>query len=75
VRESLGAELFLDGQVSEAEEVFREDLQRNPRSPRSLFGLLQVLRSRDRSYDAGFVQHEFDVAWRGGRLQLDLKDF
>jgi tetratricopeptide (TPR) repeat protein len=75
VRESLGAALFLDGQVSEAEEVFREDLQRNPRSPRSLFGLLQVLRSRGRTYDAGFVQHELDVAWRGGRQQLDLKDF
>ena len=56
VRESLGAALFLDGQLSEAEQVFREDLQRNPRNPRSLFGLLQVLRSRGKSYDAGFVK-------------------
>jgi len=75
VRESLGAALFLDGQISEAEQVFREDLQRNPRNPRSLFGLLQVLRSRGRSHDAGFVQAEFDVAWKSDLQQLNLHDF
>jgi tetratricopeptide (TPR) repeat protein len=75
VRESLGAALFLDGQVPEAEQVFRADLQRNPQNPRSLFGLLQVLRSRGRSYDAGFVQAEFDVAWKSDPQQLNLHNF
>ena len=75
VRESLGAALFLDGQSSEAERVFREDLQRNPRNPRSLFGLLEVLRSRGRSHDAGFVQAELDLAWKGGVEQLNLHNF
>ena len=75
VRESLGAALFLDGQISEAEQVFREDLQRNPRNPRSLFGLLEVLRSRGRSHDAGFVQAEFDVAWKSDLQQLNLHNF
>jgi tetratricopeptide (TPR) repeat protein len=74
VRESLGAALFLDGQVSEAERVFREDLAHNPRNPRSLFGLLQVLRSRGKTYDAGFVRAEFDVAWKSD-LELSLHDF
>jgi tetratricopeptide (TPR) repeat protein len=74
VRESLGAALFLDGQISEAEQTFRDDLQRNPRNPRSLFGLLQVLRSRGRSHDAGFVQVEFDAAWKGDQ-QLNLQNF
>ena len=74
VRESLGAVLFLDGQISEAEQMFREDLRRNPRNPRSLFGLLLVLRSRGRSHDAGFVQVEFDAAWKGDQ-QLNLQDF
>ena len=75
VRESLGAALFLDGQVREAEQVFREDLQRNPRNPRSLFGLLQVLRSRGMSYDAGFVQRELQAAWKGDLQPLNLKRF
>jgi tetratricopeptide (TPR) repeat protein len=75
VRESLGAALFLDRQVTEAEQTFREDLQRNPRNPRSLFGLLEVLRSRARSHDAGFVQSELDTAWKGDRQQLSLRDF
>jgi tetratricopeptide (TPR) repeat protein len=75
VRESLGAALFLDGQIPEAEQVFREDLQRNPRNPRSLFGLLEVLRSRGRSHDAGFVQAELDVAWKSDLQQLNLHSF
>jgi tetratricopeptide (TPR) repeat protein len=75
VRESLGAALFLDGQVPEAEQVFREDLQRNPRNPRSLFGLLQVLRSRRESYDAGFVQRELKDEWKGDLQQLNLSNF
>ena len=75
VRESLGAALFLDGQVAEAERVFREDLQRNPRNPRSLFGLLQTLRSRGESYDAGFVQRELKDAWKGDLQKLNLDNF
>jgi tetratricopeptide (TPR) repeat protein len=75
VRESLGAALFLDGQLSEAEQVFREDLQRNPRNPRSLFGLLQVLRSLGRTDDAGFVKAQLDAAWKGDPQQLNLRDF
>jgi tetratricopeptide (TPR) repeat protein len=75
VRESLGAVLFLDRQISEAEEVFREDLQRNPRNPRSLFGLLQVLRTRERSHDAEFVKAELDIAWKSDLQQLNLHNF
>jgi len=76
VRESLGAALFLDGQTSAAEQVFREDLQRNPRNPRSLFGLLQVLRSFERTYDAGFVKAQLEAAWKGDQQQqLNLRDF
>ena len=75
VRESLGAALFLDGQAPAAEQIFREDLQRNPRNPRSLFGLLQGLRSRGKSYDAGFVERELKDAWKGDLQQLNLSYF
>src|SRR5205807_2523892 len=39
VRESLGGALFLDGQFEKSEKIFRQDLERNRRNPRSLFGL------------------------------------
>jgi tetratricopeptide (TPR) repeat protein len=64
VRESLGAVLLLNGNAADAEKVFREDLERNPRNPRSLFGLSQSLRAQKRDYDAQFVDKEFDASWK-----------
>src|SRR5438309_1689631 len=75
VRESLGAALLISGDTAEAEKVFREDLDRNPRNPRSLFGLHQALKAEKRDYDAGFIQKQFDASWKGGAAQkLKLED-
>jgi hypothetical protein len=74
VRESLGAALLMNGDAAGAEKVFREDLQRNLRNPRSLWGLHQVLMQQQREYDAGFVQKEFEESWRGGAQALKLDD-
>jgi tetratricopeptide (TPR) repeat protein len=65
VRESLGAVLLKIGDNAGAEEVFRADLERNPRNPRSLFGLEQALKAMDKAYDAGFVRKQFDASWKG----------
>jgi len=65
VRESLGAVLLKIGDDAGAEEVFRADLDRNPRNPRSLFGLEQALKAQERTYDAGFVRKQFDANWKG----------
>jgi len=65
VRESLGAVLLKIGDDAGAEEAFRADLDRNPRNPRSLFGLEQALKAMDRNYDAGFVRKQFDANWKG----------
>ena len=65
VRESLGAVLLKIGDCAGAEEVFRADLGRNPRNPRSLFGLEEALKAEDRAYDAGFVRRQFDASWKG----------
>jgi tetratricopeptide (TPR) repeat protein len=75
VRESLGAALLLSGKAEEAEQVFREDLQKNPRNPRSLFGLWQSLDAQKRTADEQWVRTAFDAAWRGGPGQLHLADF
>ena len=74
VRESLGAVLLLNGNAAEAEKVFRDDLERNPRNPRSLFGLAEALRAQNRAYDAQFVDKQFQSSWKGGEAKLKLTD-
>jgi tetratricopeptide (TPR) repeat protein len=65
VRENLGGALLMSGDAAGAEKAFREDLDRNPRNPRSLWGLRQSLLEQKREYDAGFVQKEFESSWKG----------
>jgi tetratricopeptide (TPR) repeat protein len=74
VRESLGAALLLDGQKEEAEKVFREDLQRNPRNPRSLFGLWESLKAQKKSADADWVRREFQTAWKNADVDIRMED-
>ncbi len=71
VRESLGGVLLMSGDAKGAEKVFREDLEKNPRNPRSLFGLHQALKAQDRSYDAGFVEKQLHNSWKGGEMRME----
>jgi tetratricopeptide (TPR) repeat protein len=74
VRESLGAALLVKGDAAAAEKVFREDLERNPRNPRSLYGLQQALKKQGRDYDAGFVEKQFKASWKGAVNTLRMED-
>jgi tetratricopeptide (TPR) repeat protein len=74
VRESLAAALFLTGDASGAEKVFREDLKNNPRNGRSLFGLMESLREQGKQDAARFVESEFKAAWKKAEVQLKMKD-
>ena len=74
VRESLGGALLMNGDSAAAEKVFREDLERHPRNPRSLFGLQQALKAQGKEYDAGFVQKQLQASWKGRNTQLKLDD-
>ena len=74
VRESLGAALLMNNSAPDAEQVFREDLERNPRNPRSLFGLNQALKAQGRDYDAGFVERQFQSSWKGPQRSLKVED-
>jgi tetratricopeptide (TPR) repeat protein len=74
VRESLGAVLLMNGDAPGAEKVFRDDIDRNPRNPRSLFGLQQALLAQNRKYDATFVEKEFTAAWKGDAKGLRIED-
>jgi len=71
VREALGGALLMNGDAAGAEKVFRADLDRNPRNPRSLFGLQQTLKAQNRNYDAGFVESEFRDSWKGGEVKVE----
>jgi tetratricopeptide (TPR) repeat protein len=74
VRESLGAALVMKGDTAGAEKVFREDLDRNPRNPRSLYGLQEALKKQGRDYDAGFIEKQFKASWKGGATGLKMED-
>jgi hypothetical protein len=74
VRESLGGMLLLSGDASASEKVFRDDLEQNPRNPRSLFGLAEALTRQNRLYEASWVKRQFDEAWKGADIQLKIED-
>jgi tetratricopeptide (TPR) repeat protein len=74
VRESLGAVLLMTGDAAGAEAVFRADLNRHPRNPRSLFGLEMALRAQKKDYDAAYVQKRFQSSWKGGPAKLTVAD-
>ena len=71
VRESLGGVLLMSGDTKGAEQVFREDLVKNPRNPRSLFGLHRALHEQGRDSDAWFVEKQFRESWKGGELKVE----
>lgn len=73
VRESLGAALLRNGKAREAEAVFRRDLEINPRNGRSLYGLVQSLKTQGNSVGAESVQREFEQAWKEGAVKLGVE--
>ncbi len=75
-RESLGAALLKAGRTDDAERVFREDLEKNPRNARSLFGLWQTLRTVDpRGAATQVAGRRFQDAWKDADVELKLTDF
>ena len=72
MRESLGAALLADGRAAEAEKVFREDLDRHPRNPRSLLGLAESLKAQGRTADAAWVQSQFEAAWKDADTKISV---
>lgn len=74
-RETLGAVLLRQHRAVEAEKVFRADLERNRRNPRSLFGLMESLKAQGNHAAARFVEMEFRAAWRHADVpMLRLED-
>ncbi|HEY6070268.1 MAG TPA: hypothetical protein VIU85_02760 [Chthoniobacterales bacterium] len=64
VRPSLGKLLLALNQSTEAEKVFREDLERNPRDARSLGGLRDSLNAQGQKYEADQVDQQYRAVWK-----------
>jgi tetratricopeptide (TPR) repeat protein len=76
VRELLGATYLGMGKPAEAEKVFRADLEKNRRNPRSLFGLMESLKAQGQAHAASLVEQEFQSSWRNAEgLKLRVQDW
>jgi len=74
VREMLGGALLKQADFPAAEQVFRDDLRRNQRNGRSLFGLWESLKAQKKDYAAAMVQREFESAWKNADVKLTRQD-
>ena len=63
VRHALGALLMSDGRFAEAEQVYRDDLQRNRANGWALLGLRQALAAQMKEDEANEVGKRYELAW------------
>jgi tetratricopeptide (TPR) repeat protein len=75
VRDSLGAVLLQCDRPQTAEDVYRQDLKRNPENGWALYGLAQALRAQDKTAEAAAVDTRFRTAWRNADVQLTSSRF
>src|SRR5438105_7741454 len=64
VRPTLGKLLLALNRPVDADKVFREDLERNPRDARSLAGLRDSLNAQGRKYEADQIDQQYRAAWK-----------
>jgi tetratricopeptide (TPR) repeat protein len=75
VRQSLGVVLLQAGRPGEAEQVYREDLRRNPGNGWSMFGLAQSLRAQGKTTEAARADEDFQKAWTQADVKLTASRF
>ena len=64
VRPTLGRLLLAMNRASDAEKVFREDLDRTARDARALSGLRDALKAQGQDYEAEQIDQQFRDAWK-----------
>jgi tetratricopeptide (TPR) repeat protein len=70
VRHLLGAELLRDHKAKEAEQVYRDDLQRHPENGWALYGLVLSLQAQHKTKEAAAVDLRFKQAWKDADVVL-----
>ena len=74
-RHLLGAELLAAGKPTDAEAVYREDLERHPSNGWAYFGLSQALAAQKRDAEAAAARKQFDDAWHRSDVKLATTAF
>lgn len=75
VRQTLGAVLLQAGRLDEAEQVYRDDLDRYPNNGWSLFGLVQSLQAQGKTSAAEAAEEQFEAAWQNADVTLVASRF
>ncbi len=75
VRHLLGAALLKAGRASEAETIYREDLQRYPNNGWALYGLARSLGAEGRDREAAIAQGQFAEAWKNADITITASAF
>jgi tetratricopeptide (TPR) repeat protein len=75
VRHLLGLELMRAARPTEAERVYRDDLQRHPGNGWALFGLAQALKAQGRSDEARATEAQFRQAWSHATISISASAF
>jgi len=70
VRHALGAFLLKNGQATEAEAVYREDLRRWPDNGWSLFGLAASLEAQGKNAEAAALRAKFADVWKHADVEI-----
>jgi len=76
-RESLGAALLRARRFPQAEQAFRDDLTRNPKNGRSLYGLWQTMLASRKALETPAVEaaeKQFREAWKHADVMLSLDE-
>ncbi len=71
----MGAALITLGRATDAETVYRDDLERHPNNGWSLYGLAQSLRMQGRDGKAQTTQRQFDTAWKNADVTVVASAF
>ena len=71
----MGAALITLGRATDAETVYRDDLERRPNNGWSLYGLAQSLRMQGRDGEAQATQRQLDTAWKNADVTLVASAF
>lgn len=75
VRQNLGAVLLAAKRPAEAEQVYLEDLKRNPNNGWSFYGLMKSRKAQGKKEKAASANRRFEKAWQRADVKLTASRF
>ncbi|MDJ0601243.1 MAG: hypothetical protein QNJ37_20665 [Crocosphaera sp.] len=73
-RYSLATALFKQGKYSQAEAVYRQDLQQHPNNGWSLLGLAESLKAQGKTDEMMTIEKQFKDAWNQADFELSMSN-